>query len=424
MPAISVITPFHKEHTGFLKEAYESLCEQTFTDWEWIIVKNGDASHRFLAFCSQDPRVRIHSAYELSGNIGALKGFASSLCEGVVICELDYDDLLTPDCLDEVWNAFKEENIHMVYSNDALFFDKTWHPHEFGYEYGWKARDFEYKGHPLKEMIGWAPSAQSFRRVEWAPDHVRAWRKSSYDSIGGHDDKLRTGDDHDLCCRFYIQYGQSGIKHIDKCLYLYRKQEANSSVVDNHLVQQQTDQNYLKYSRMMAERWARDNNLRIIDLGGRIDSPEGYESVDLQDADIIADLNKPWPFTDGEVGVIRASHVLEHLENPIHAMNEAFRVLSGGGFFFIDVPSTDGRGAFQDPTHRTTFWNENSFWYYTRTSHARYITPQYHGRFQCARIVTWFPNEFMQRYNISVVQADLICLKTPYSLRPQGEVLI
>ena len=28
------------------------------------------------------------------------------------------------------------------------------------------------------------------------------------------------------------------------------------------------------------------------------------------------------------------------------------------------TPSTDGRGAYQDPTH-VAFYNENSFWYYT-----------------------------------------------------------
>jgi hypothetical protein len=44
-------------------------------------------------------------------------------------------------------------------------------------------------------------------------------------------------------------------------------------------------------------------------------------------------------------------------------MSEAFRVLKPGGTFDIDVPSTNGMGAFQDPTHKS-FWNVNSFLYY------------------------------------------------------------
>jgi hypothetical protein len=44
-------------------------------------------------------------------------------------------------------------------------------------------------------------------------------------------------------------------------------------------------------------------------------------------------------------------------------MNEIWRILKPDGIVDISVPSTDGRGAFQDPTH-VSFWNINSFMYY------------------------------------------------------------
>ena len=44
-------------------------------------------------------------------------------------------------------------------------------------------------------------------------------------------------------------------------------------------------------------------------------------------------------------------------------MNEMWRVLCPGGQAEIAVPTTDGPGAFQDPTH-VTFWNRRSFLYY------------------------------------------------------------
>lgn len=426
---ISIFTPFHLKDPTFLKEAYESLKEQTFSDWEWIILLNGDILSIDISFLSEDKRVKIHHS-SMAGNIGALKRQCCLLSIGEICLELDYDDLLTSNCLQEIFTAFEDKDVQMVYSNSCGFENETWKPAEvFSEYYGWKSRPFIYKDHPLVEMIAWKPSAQMMRRIEWAPNHVRAWRKSSYVEIGGHNASLINGDDHDLCCRYYIRYGQKGIKHIDKCLYIYRVHGTNTVKLQNAQIQHQTDQNYLKYSRDLALRWAKDNNLKCIDLGGRFDCPEGYKSVDLSDADIICDLNKKWKFMEDSVGVIRASHVLEHLENPIHVMNEAYRVLAGGGFFFIDVPSTDGRGAFQDPTHRNCFWNQNSFFYYTRNTHARYIKgkhmkPEYKGRFQMSRVVTWFPNDFMKENNIPVVQADLICLKPPYSERPCGEVLI
>lgn len=425
---ISAFTPFHQHNTSYLQEAYQSLLEQTYENWEWVLLLNGDGHLADLSFLT-DPRVKIHKTF-ISGNIGALKKEACMRCSGEILCEFDYDDLLTFDCLEEVYLAFlTDDNIQMAYSNACEFHDQTWLPNAYSAYWGWRTRPFTYKDKELIEMISWPPCAQMMRRIEWAPNHIRAWRKSFYIEIGGHDPQLKVGDDHDLCCRFYIKSGEKGIKFIDKCLYLYRVHEKNNVKLLNSEIQAQTDKNYLKYSRELAKRWADDNNLRCIDLGGRFDCPEGYESVDLSEADIICDLNGRWNFKDNSIGVIRASHVLEHLENPIHVMNEAYRVLAGGGFFFIDVPSTDGRGAFQDPTHRTTFWNQNSFFYYSRSSHAKYIQgkhlkPSYNGRFQIARICTWFPNSFFKENDIPCVQADLISLKSPYDERWCGEKLI
>ena len=93
---------------------------------------------------------------------------------------------------------------------------------------------------------------------------------------------------------------------------------------------------------------------------------QGFVNVDLhKPADKIADLNETWPWNDSTVDEIRAWDLLEHLRSPIHSMNEAWRVLKPGGRFDIVVPTTDGRGWAQDPTH--VCWppfNRNSFFYY------------------------------------------------------------
>lgn len=420
---LSIITPVHALAMPYLWDAFNSIRAQTFTDWEWVVVlNNGGLLPSGMAL---DPRVKVFTVEDddpAHNRIGRLKRFACSKATGHIYVELDADDMLTTNALEEVAQGFADPGVAFVYSNSADFQNETWDASSYGEQYGWQSRPFFFGTHELREMIAWPASPQMMRFIFWAPNHIRAWRAAAYNAIGGHDETIKTGDDHDLCCRFFVHYGAAGFKHIDQCLYLYRLHDQNSCRVFNTEVQQQTLQNYLKHSRAMAVRWATDKGLGILDLGGRLNAWEGFKTVDLFDADVVADLQEPWPFEDNSVGVLRASHVFEHLRDPVHAMNEAYRVLAPGGWLLLEVPSTDGRGAFQDPTH-VSFWNQNSIWYYTKREFARFI-PQFTGRFQDSRTVTFFPGEFEATHNIAILQSDLIAVKGEYAKRPVGEVLI
>lgn len=103
-----------------------------------------------------------------------------------------------------------------------------------------------------------------------------------------------------------------------------------------------------------------------IDLGCGPWKAEGFIGVDIAPGvgvDVVADLTQRFPFATSSVDVVRAYDVVEHLVDRIHTMNEIWRVCKPNGIVDIRVPSTDGRGAFQDPTH-VSFWNIHSFRYY------------------------------------------------------------
>ena len=95
---------------------------------------------------------------------------------------------------------------------------------------------------------------------------------------------------------------------------------------------------------------------------------DGYVNIDNRESvkpDIVADLSGGFPFKSDSIDEVRAHDFLEHipLGKTIGVIEEIFRVLKPDGFFDHSTPSTDGRGAFQDPTH-LSFWNINSWIYF------------------------------------------------------------
>jgi SAM-dependent methyltransferase len=100
---------------------------------------------------------------------------------------------------------------------------------------------------------------------------------------------------------------------------------------------------------------------------GCSDAPAaGFLNVDRvagPGVDRLVDLALPWPWADSSIDEVRAWDIIEHLPDKLHTMNELWRVLRPRGRAEIVVPTTDGPGAFQDPTH-VSFWNRRSFLYY------------------------------------------------------------
>ena len=92
----------------------------------------------------------------------------------------------------------------------------------------------------------------------------------------------------------------------------------------------------------------------------------GIDSRPLPGVDLVCDIETGLPYPDSSVDAIRMHDALEHIrpDSIIAVINDVWRVLKPGGLFDTFTPSTDGRGAFQDPTH-ISFWNENSWFYYT-----------------------------------------------------------
>jgi SAM-dependent methyltransferase len=220
--------------------------------------------------------------------------------------------------------------------------------------------------------------------------------------IGGHNIELSVCDDQELMIRTYLH---TKFHHIHKVLYIYRITGDNSWLERNEAIQIKTKELHNQYAQQLAERDADLNGLLKIDMGGGLFPRAGYTTIDQEDGDITCDLNDGIPLEDNSVGVLNASHVIEHLKDPIKTMREIHRVLAHGGWAFIEVPSTEGNGAWCDPTH-VSFWNEDSFPYYTKQSKAQFIRNK-DIRFMSLRLET----NWWEGTKIAVVNTHLVALK-------------
>jgi SAM-dependent methyltransferase len=162
----------------------------------------------------------------------------------------------------------------------------------------------------------------------------------------------------------------------------------------------------------LALKLASVKNLLALDMGSAHNKPDGYLGVDQYEeegVDIVCDVGSGLPLDDNSVGVIRAVDFVEHVKDGVSLFNEFYRVLAPGGYLITRTPSTDGRGAFQDPTH-VAFYNENSFWYYTDPFYRKFV-PQITCDFGVVNLFTYFPSEWHENHNIPYVAADLVSNK-------------
>lgn len=407
----SIITPTHLKNS-FLGDLYESLIAQTYENWEWVIYLNGvegglDAlvNYPVLVAIKSDERIRIVVSDEINSKIGFNKNKAFHLGTGDVLVEVDHDDMLTPDCLEELYKAFQDPTVGFVYSDSITYHvNNEFTPYDA--HYGWTYKKVMWRGKEHYSMNSFAPTSHSMAYIWYSPDHVRAWRKSVYVSIGGHNVNLDICDDHELVIRTYLN---TKMHHINKPLYVYRITGNNTWLERNQAIQDTTRELFKQYAWDLACKDAKDRGLDIVELGGGINPRAGCNiNIDLEDGNVTADLNNGIPLPDNSVGVINASHIIEHLNDKHKIMAEIYRVLADDGWVFIQVPSTDGRGAFQDPTH-VSYWNENCFWYYTRKDKAMFIRND-KIRFQEFKLDTfwWEPRSD----NIAITDAWLVAIKS------------
>ena len=110
MPEISAIMSVYNGE-AYLKEAIDSVINQTFVDWELIIINDcsTDSTEDILsAFAEKDERIKVYTN-EVNMKLPASLNRAISLCSGKYIARMDADDICLPDRFEKQYR-FMEDN--------------------------------------------------------------------------------------------------------------------------------------------------------------------------------------------------------------------------------------------------------------------------------------------------------------------------
>lgn len=205
---ITVIMPVYNGEK-FLKKAIDSVLNQSYSDFEFIIINDGstDNSKNIIENYTDKRIKKIHK--ENSGPIDSLN-LGISLSKTDWIARMDQDDISYPNRLEEQIKYIKDDVV--VIGSQANIIDKD------DRVYGTTAFETEHKKIMSKLL--------NRNSVIIHPSVII--KKSALTLIGGYDVKMLVADDYDLWLRI-LKVGK--IININKPLLALRKHDNNISTI-------------------------------------------------------------------------------------------------------------------------------------------------------------------------------------------------
>ena len=199
---ISIIIPAYNVEK-YIVETINSVLNQTFTDWELIIVDDGSKDNTaeiVKQFCEKDNRISYY--FKKNSGVSDTRNLGMSKAKGEYIALLDADDLWNNNKLNEVNKVFSIKEIDWVYSDVINLFDD-------GTE---KIKKISKTDNHLNSLLSWDG------KVLTAPSGV-VFRKICYEDGIRFDSEFSTAADQDFTIQLASKY--KGY-YIDKPLWRYR----------------------------------------------------------------------------------------------------------------------------------------------------------------------------------------------------------
>jgi glycosyltransferase involved in cell wall biosynthesis len=250
-PLISIVLPVHNGE-GYLAKALDSCLEQTYEDWELIIVDDCSTDNTpdiIKAYCERDQRIgEIRNLSNLKLPASLNVGFHQA--RGDYLTWTSDDNRYRPDALEQMIQYLQQDpDIGIVYAD----YDKIDGKGSVVQECRLKTPDFLAVGNIIRACFLF------HRRV--------------HEKVGDYRTDLFTAEDYDywLRCSIHFRFG-----HLGKCLYQYRIHEQSLSKKYPELVLKSTEETLSRH--LPAMKWVgtgmrAQGYLRLAELNQRLGRP-------------------------------------------------------------------------------------------------------------------------------------------------------
>jgi len=205
MPTVNVIIHTYNNER-FIAETVESVLNQTYKEYEIVVVDDGSVDGTRDALIPYMQKIRYH--YKENGGIASAKNAGIGLSQAEFVAFLDHDDLWAPDKLQLQMECFNENSqVGLVYAKYTSFRD--------GKELRTKPEK-GYSGWIFKELL-----SKSFIQTSTV-----VVKRECLDAVGPYDESFSLGDEYDMFLRIARKFQCS---FIDKSLTRYRVHDTNAS---------------------------------------------------------------------------------------------------------------------------------------------------------------------------------------------------
>ena len=202
-PKITVLMPVYNGER-YLKEAIESILNQTFTDFEFLIIDDGSTDNSLniiKQYATKDSRIRL-VIHKQNKKIVPTLNEGLKLAKGKYIARMDCDDISMPARIEEEINFLENHQDYIMVGSDYIIIN------EFA------KKLFYYAAFPNYETIKVALSVTSC----FAHGSVM-YKKRSVLAVNGYNSKIHDAEDFELWTRL-IKIGK--FANIPKPLFKYR----------------------------------------------------------------------------------------------------------------------------------------------------------------------------------------------------------